>query len=230
MRSGAGALLLVLCSAAAQAQVSGSVALESDYRYRGYSLSDGRPVAKLLLQYDAANGAYGGVQLRRARAAPGQEGSIDLLAYAGYARRLEGGVALDAGVAAYTYSATPRNDYRELQLGLSTERYGLRASYSPNLLGFGVRSLYLQAESSYALADGWSVFGHVGHMQALGSTTLYGHAGVTDLRLGVGTGLGEWNLQLALDAADVGAYNGYRNGDWTRSARSKFLLIATRPF
>lgn len=229
MRS-VGAVLLLLCSAAAQAQVSGSVSVESDYRYRGYSLSDGRPVAKLLLQYDAAGGGYGGVQLRRARAAPGLDAGVDLLGYAGYASRLGSTVALDAGVALYTYSAKSHNNYQELHIGLSTERYAVRASYSPNLLGFGARTLYLQADSSYALADGWSLFGHIGHMQALGADKVYGKAALTDMRLGVGTGLGEWNLQLAWDAADTGAYDGYRGGYWTRAARAKFLLIAARPF
>lgn len=229
-RSGAALAALLLCSAAARAQISGSLSLESDYRYRGYSLSDGRPVAKLLLQYDAAGGGYGGMQVRRARAAPGLDAGIDLLGYAGYATRLEGGLALDAGAAVYTYSAKSQNNYQELHIGLTTERYGVRASYSPNLLGFGVRTLYLQAESSYALADGWSLFGHAGHMQTLGVNKLYGQASVTDLRLGLGTGVGEWNLQLALDAADTGAYAGYRDGGWIRAARSKLLLIATRPF
>lgn len=233
MRSGRAALAaaLLLWGGSAQAQVSGSLSLESDYRYRGYSLNGGRPVAKLLLSYDAPSGWYGGVQARRPRTAPGDaDSTIDLLGFAGYAVRLAGGVALDAGVTAYTYSAAPRTNYREIQLGVSTDRLSARISYGPDYLGFGLRTWYLQTEAAYPVADGWSLFGHLGHMRTSGANGLYGQRTVTDVRAGVGTALGEWNVQLALDGADTGAYNGFRNGSWTRAARSNLLLIVNRPF
>lgn len=229
-RSAAPLSALLLCSAGVQAQVSGSLSLESDHRYRGYSLSDGSPVAKLLLQYEAASGWYGGAQLRRTRSSPRLEGALDVLTYGGYAYRLADGMALDVGVATYTYPSRSRVNYKEVHIGLANERVSVRASYGPNLLGFGVRTLYLQAESALTLAEGWSLFGHVGHMQTLGAKKLYEQASVTDVRVGVGTGIASWNLQLAIDGADVGAINGYRDGNWTRAGRSTLLLIATRPF
>src|SRR5436190_194451 len=53
----AAAFLLTASPATAQAGVA--VSIFSDDRFRGYSLSDGRPVGILDLSYDAANGLYG---------------------------------------------------------------------------------------------------------------------------------------------------------------------------
>jgi len=224
------ALCWLACCGAAQAQVGGSLTLASDYRYHGYSLSEGRPVAQLLLTYDAPSGWYGGLQVSRARGAPEREAGTDLLGYGGYARRLDGGLALDVGVAAYTYSAMTTNNYQSIQLGVSAERVSARMSYLPDYLGLGVRSVYLQADAGQPLAAGFSLFGHLGHMQTLGTGRLYGRRSIADFRVGLGLTAGDWNLQLARDGADTGAYNGYQDGAWTRAARSRTLLIATRPF
>ncbi len=44
----------------AHAQFSGAVSLQSDYRYRGISLTERQPVVSLDLAYDHASGAYAG--------------------------------------------------------------------------------------------------------------------------------------------------------------------------
>ncbi len=226
----AGLTLLLACCTAAQAQVSGSLSLATDYRYRGYSLSNGKPVAKLLLAYDARSGSYGGVEARVPREGIGGQPGVDLLGYGGYSRRVAGDLVLDMGAAVYTYSAASHANYKEVYLGVSTDRFSTRMSYGPNYLGFGGHTLYLQVEASYPLGGDVSLFAHAGHMHMLGRPLVYGQRSLTDARVGVGLAAGDWNLQLALDAADTGAYDGYRVAAFTRAARSNLMLIATRPF
>ena len=58
-------------SAAAQAQLGASVAADSDYRFRGVSLSDSRPGLRLTLNYDAPAGWYAGASATRVELAQG---------------------------------------------------------------------------------------------------------------------------------------------------------------
>src|SRR4051794_35583423 len=59
-----GALLIAVFAAGvpapAAAQFGAVVSAYTDQRFRGYSLSDGRPVGILDLSYDAPNGIYAG--------------------------------------------------------------------------------------------------------------------------------------------------------------------------
>src|SRR5205085_9630529 len=51
--------VLGLCLAGtATAQVAGSIGLDSDYRLRGYSLTNDRPAALLQVTYDNSSGLY----------------------------------------------------------------------------------------------------------------------------------------------------------------------------
>ena len=61
------ALWLLLCAGACRAQVAGSVGVVSDYRYRGMSLSDGRPAVQLSIDRDFAAGTYAGLMLSSVR-------------------------------------------------------------------------------------------------------------------------------------------------------------------
>ena len=54
---------------AAHAQLGGSVAVDTDDRYRGVSLGDSQPGLRLTLNYDAPERWYAGASLRPARLA-----------------------------------------------------------------------------------------------------------------------------------------------------------------
>src|SRR5690348_2212837 len=59
-----------LCAPLAFAGVSGSVALTSDYRFRGITLSDGLPALQLDVDWSAPQGWYAGAFASSARLAP----------------------------------------------------------------------------------------------------------------------------------------------------------------
>src|SRR5690349_12947644 len=92
------ALLLTLSSCAALAQVSGSVALLSDYRFRGVSLSNGKPVAQAGVAYDAPQRWYAGGLVSAVLAGCFPDcGGLQGVVYAGYAARQSNGLAFDVG-------------------------------------------------------------------------------------------------------------------------------------
>src|SRR6476660_7264508 len=64
------AVALATPGGAAQAQVSGGLGVDSDYRYRGVSLSRSQPSARATVNYDAPERWYTGALLTRAALLP----------------------------------------------------------------------------------------------------------------------------------------------------------------
>src|SRR6185369_4016569 len=91
------ALVLSLASPAF-AQVSGSASIESDYRFRGHSLSAGHPVTTLDLGNDHGSGIY--VNGSAIVVIEDDDGPalLGVVASAGYAAHVSPTLSLDAGV------------------------------------------------------------------------------------------------------------------------------------
>jgi uncharacterized protein (TIGR02001 family) len=189
------ALFLLLSSSGfAAAQVSGSVSLVSDYVYRGVSLSNGNPEPQASLDYDSDSGWFGGLFASRIdlSATSGQA-----VAYAGYAGRLTSDLSWEGGLSENAYLGNSGQDYTEAFLGLSSERVNARLYYSPDYLGQSLHSVYGEVNLNYPLSTAVRVIAHVGYLAvqqgAVAAPTNHG-----DVRLGLGTRLGDWNLQWAL--------------------------------
>ena len=137
------------CAATAHAQVSGSVGALSDYRYRGYSLSDGDPAVQASIAYDAANGAYAGLFASSVRDATGD--GAQFIPYLGYAKRDAQGRSWDVGVRWSHYTRDDAFDYAEVHVGVALRRVALRVHYAPDYFG--------QVSNWYFEADGQVPFG-----------------------------------------------------------------------
>lgn len=207
-----GALALIglacLCPPAAQAQLSGSAGLVSDYMYRGISLSDGKPAARLSLDFDGAHGWFAGGQVVSGQLAVQSHRHAQWLGYAGYARRLASGLAWEAGMSAYAFHGAPKWNFREYFAGLSFDNYSLRLHVAPDYLGFGERTVYAELNGGAPLAPGWRYFWRAGYLYAPG----HARSNRAEARMGIGKSFDAWQLQLSLDAARLrgpGGYDGY---------------------
>lgn len=192
------ALMGLACAlaSAAQAQVSGSAGIVSDYMYRGISLSSGKAAARLSLDFDGANGWFAGGQVVSGQLAVQAHRNAQWLGYAGYARRLESGMSWEAGVSAYAFHGAPNWNFREVFVGLAFDNYTARLHYSPDYLGFGDRTLYAELNGGAQLAPAWRLFWRGGYMAAPNNAA----SSRAEARLGVGTAVEGWQLQLSLDA------------------------------
>jgi uncharacterized protein (TIGR02001 family) len=173
-----------LWAAAALCQVSGSVALLSDYRYRGVSLTADRPALQASIVYDDTSGAYAGAFASNVRLASGA--SLEGVAFAGYARRL-GPVDADVGVSGTWFSGGAAYDYGEMHAGVAFEGLAARISYAPTYFGDRRGSWYLEVNDTHALAGPFSVFGHAGLLRrrADGYGAYETAATIVDTRVGV---------------------------------------------
>jgi hypothetical protein len=200
----------------AQAQIAGSLRVDSDYRWRGESLSDGRPALRLGLAWDDAQGSFAGLTVGTARLSPYRSG-WQLAGHAGIARRGSGGApGWELGALATRFTAVPRAAYGEIFAGLLGEGWSLRLYSSPNYYGTGTPSAYLELESAWAPAPGWRTVLHAGMLTWLGTVPRELHRTRTDLRLQVNRALGDAELQIAWTTLSGQALYPYGEGSERR--------------
>jgi uncharacterized protein (TIGR02001 family) len=217
--------------ASAQAQVSGSAGIVSDYMYRGISLSSGKPAARLSLDVDGASGWFAGGQVVTGQLAPQSHRNAQWLGYGGYAQRLPSGLSWETGVSAYAFHGAPDWNFREVFVGLSYDNYSARLHYSPDYLGFGDRTVYAELNGGAPLAAGWRYFWRGGFLAALDNAL----SSRAEARIGVGTAVEGWQLQLSLDAVRLRGQGGSSGayGQATASSskvRSKAVIGLARSF
>ena len=194
--------LTVGLAPAAQAQISAAVGIQSDYRYRGVSLSNRGPVATLDLSYDHASGFYvGGSAIGET-----EDGGLDTLGfieYAGFVTPKWKGVAWDFGVnnqnlSYYAERRVPLN-YSEVYVGVIGEHLSAHLHYSPNYIRPGYDTLYAEVDGSMRPADNWRLFAHVGTTAPFGPDSAGRHQRY-DLRAGVARQFGSLELQASVTA------------------------------
>ncbi|NUR11231.1 MAG: hypothetical protein HOQ20_05200 [Bradyrhizobium sp.] len=200
--------------AAAAAQTSGAVSIFSDDRLRGYTISDGRPVGILDLSYDDPSGFYGTVSGSAVASHDDGPRPLGLVLNGGYAKRLNSGVTIDAGVSHSDYSKysdrSAARSYTEAYVGVSGKWLTGRFYASPDYLKGG--TLYGELIATIPIADKLRLTGHGGFLVPLGrSHGAYSYRREVDWRIGVTRQFGP----LSLEAAWTGvrpAQNLYRYG------------------
>ena len=185
----------------AGAQATVEIELQSDYRTRGYSLSDERPVATVNLGYDDASGFYLGGSLTGSWMRE-QPRLLAARGYAGYAVRLNRGLAADAGIIQTHFG--PSNpfgraiDYTEFYAGVSSASISAHVFYSPDYYGTGHGTLYGQIEGNAELAPALMVNVHLGHLEYLDQPTYYRYPSRQDWRVTAVRSVGRTSVSLAL--------------------------------
>jgi uncharacterized protein (TIGR02001 family) len=187
----------------AAAQVGTSISIFSDDRFRGYSVSGGRPVGIFDVSYDAPNGFY--AALSGSAVATRDDGlqPLGLQLNGGYAKRLSSGLTVDLGIVHSNYSRySSRNadkSYTEVYAGLAGKILASRISLSPDYLKPGAWTVYGEVDANVPAGKKLRVTGHVGLLAPLDRR---GYSGDTlrpelDWRLGLARDLGPVTLSVA---------------------------------
>jgi uncharacterized protein (TIGR02001 family) len=160
-------LTLLLVRSVAVAEVSGHVALLSDYRYRGESLTDGRPALQAAVDYDHSSGLFLGALASTVRIDPAASG-LGAQLYAGYARPFNDRASWEIGVVTYLFPHISHTlvergyDYRETFFGISYNTVNARLYYSDDYFGVGGKAVYLEVNASRTLNERVALTGHLG--------------------------------------------------------------------
>ena len=209
-----GALAAFVLTDPAAAQIAPTVGLDRDFRYRGYSLSDGHPTASAQVSYDDPSGFYASAS-----------GLTDLgdgvrflggIANAGYAKRLNEHVTLDGGVLrSQVRSAYPGGldfKYTEIYAGAYVGPVVGRIYYSPDYRTSGQSTLYGEIEAGFEPIPKWRLSGHVGMLTYL-NTSEYWKGGQTrrDWRVSLGRQLGKFEIHSAVSGGGTVFYGNRRH-------------------
>ncbi len=208
------------------AQAGGSVALLSDYRYRGMSLSQEKPTGRLSAAYDDPGGWFAGASLAQVMLYR-PRWQVQLLGYAGYAGRLSERFGWEAGATAVHFGADSRYDYREAFAGLSGERWNARLHYSPDYFGSGARTGYGEVNVGLPLSPLVRVTGHAGALVRVGATPVEGGRTSLDGSLGLAVARDAWEAQIAWVAGGRSAVYPTAYG---RASQAALVLSASLSF
>lgn len=187
-------------STASSAQVGTTLSLYNDVRFRGYSLSEGRPALFVDLSYDGRSGFYASVSGSASLGARDRPRPLAVELTAGYTKRISPGLTLDIGIDHTDYarrsSIGPGKSYTAAYAGLSYKFLSSRVSLSPHYFGAGVMTAYGELNANVSPARLWGIDGHVGLLVSLHRGRGSDDAGSEhDWRVGITRSLGRVSLR-----------------------------------
>ena len=199
----AAGVLMVLAYAPARAQWLASVGADSDYRFRGVSLSNGKPVVRAGASYDDDSGLFAGASLTRVQFDPGQW-RASTLAYAGYAQRTASGASWEAGGTFLHFPGDTSYDYGEVFAGLAGDDWSSRIYLSPRYFGQSSRTAYVEFDTSRPLVKTLRAFAHLGALARFAGSEVDDHRTRLDARLGLAWSAGALDMRIAWVGASTG--------------------------
>ena len=151
--------------------MAGSVAVQSDYVVRGYSISADKPAAILNLSYDDPSGFYANGSAIGDLDSGGNPTFQGLIGDIGYARRLTSRLSVDMGLMRtqyyQLYGAKADVGYTEGYVGVTTHGLAARLYYSPDYYQSGVQTLYGELEGSREVWAKVRLGAHLGYLDYL---------------------------------------------------------------
>jgi uncharacterized protein (TIGR02001 family) len=193
------ALWFLFLSADVFAQFSGSASLLSDYRFRGVSLSHNRPAAQLAAAYDDASGWYGGAFASTVQLVYPTTRELQLVSFAGYARRMPSGLSWEAGADYSVVTGAQSYSYPEVYVGITSDSVSARLYYAPRYFGKESGAIYGEINASQQLLDRVRLLAHGGVLRNNGEGA-YGvqlDRRVFDASVGVALDFDQFNVQLS---------------------------------
>ena len=223
------ALVVVGCASAtpASAEIGLAASVFSDSRFRGYSLSEGRPVGTFDFAYDDASGFYAALSASGVLRRGGNPAPFALQGDAGYAKRLASGTTVDVGITHTTYSHYSSGErgtsLSEIYAGVARGAVSSRLSMSPHYFERGRWTAYGEVNASVSPARNWSVDGHAGMLVTFRAPSTESYRPDFDWSVGVTRALGRVSLHASWSDGAPGHdfYNKHRH------SRSALVLGAS---
>jgi uncharacterized protein (TIGR02001 family) len=144
-----------------QHSTSASVALSSDYVWRGYSQNDNKPAISGSFDYGHASGLYAGTWASNVNF--GDDTSIEIDIYAGYASEIgDTGISYDVGLLRYIYPGESYN-WNELYASLGYSYFSVGVAHSGDVYASGETGIYYSLGFDYDLPMGLALSAGYGY-------------------------------------------------------------------
>lgn len=208
-----GTMVGATIATSATAQVTGNIAIDSDYRLRGNSLTNDHPALSAQLSYDHPSGAYAG--LSGLAEIGGDTRFLGVVGNIGYAKRVDRHLTLDAGLLRSQIGAAVPGSagfhYSEVYAGAYVGPLSARISYSPDYRTGSQSTVYGELEAGFEPVAKWRLSGHVGLLTYLNSSALYRSGEARqDLSISLARQLDRFELRAVLSEGGSSTDYGYR--------------------
>jgi uncharacterized protein (TIGR02001 family) len=197
-------VLAALLAGPAYAELSGNIAVVSDYRFRGISQSDRGPALQGSVAYDHPTGLFAGLFASTVAFDGAFQADVETFLQAGFARRLHPDLSAEVGAGCYAYPGANLDwNYCEGFLGVTWREATARAYYAPDYLNRGARVAYAEVNVTHPLSERTALVGHLGFWRSEGGTRVATPRSRLDVRVGVAFDLGVANLEISAVATDI---------------------------
>jgi uncharacterized protein (TIGR02001 family) len=157
-----GLSLMLLVAGIANAQVTGTVTLISDYDFRGISQTAEDPALQASVDWANESGFYAGAW--GSNVDFDSQSDYELDGYVGFAGGEEDGLGYDVGFVYYSY--WPDDDdinYAEIYAGLSYNIFDAKLWYSDDYVNSGESAYYFEANANFELPQEFALALHIGY-------------------------------------------------------------------
>lgn len=189
------------CAAPAYAGTGATISVFNDLRFRGISLSEGRPVGIFDLAYDNPSGLYADAAASGVFSGGNEPAPLGLQLSGGYAKQLKSGTTIDFGLTHSSYSRYSTGQrgraYTEVYAGVARGAFSSRIFLSPHYSVSGRWTAYGEINGSFSPATDWTLNGHVGTLVPLRTPAGQRYREDFDWRVGVSRALGRLSLHAA---------------------------------
>lgn len=225
-------LALMTGGAAANADVSSTWTLASDYDYRGITQTAHDLAIQGSLDFSMSSGWYLGAWGTNV---DWGESDVDLEVdvYTGFSGTTQGGIGWDAGLLYYTYPDDSDFNFLELYGSLSYEWFKAKLSYSADFGGDSTPgdtpAYYLEGFATVPLPASFSILAHVGYSG--GDYWDDSDGEYLDYSIGVGYSRGPFEFALKwIDGSDLKALDGTPGEVLSSEGRIVFTMATTFPW
>jgi uncharacterized protein (TIGR02001 family) len=210
------AALALLVGGVADAGVSATVTVSSDYDFRGISLTARNPEIAGSLDYAHDSGAYLGAWASNVDFGDCCDENVEVDYYAGYGLGSEGGPTWSIYGVWYSYPGADVNgeniDYPEINAGVAWNWFTGKVWYSWDYNSTGDAGFYTEAAGTFPLPMEFSVTAHAGY--SFGDYWSNIDSEYYDWSIGVGRSFGHFSVALKyIDGSDYDDLDDTAPGD-----------------
>ncbi|MFM7396855.1 MAG: TorF family putative porin [Gammaproteobacteria bacterium] len=220
-------LALGAAATTAQAEVSSTITLASDYDFRGITQTARDPALQASLDWSTESGFYLGAWASNVDFGDGTESDFELDLLGGLSGNFSDDVGYDIGLARYNYFANGDDiDYTEYYLSLSFKALSVKYWYSSDFVNSGDGANYLEANVDVPLPNDFTATLHVGRSGG----AFWADDKYTDYSVGVSKTVGNFDLGLKwVDGSDFKPGNNIGDANSSES-RVIFTVATTLPW
>ena len=226
------ATAMVAATGAAQAEISGNVAIASDYKFRGVSQTDNGMALQGGLDYGHDSGFYVGTWMSNVDSNffnNGTDPQLEMDFYVGYAGEA-GDFGYDVSLVQFEYSGCDACDTTELYVNGSYSMFNATFAYT-NEIGYlgdtnSEGAWYLNVGAETEVTEGWTVHGAVGYNAGDFFDSLPGNTpdSYFDYSIGVATSMAGVDLDLSWVDVDSDGEDIFGNSDTLTDGRLLFTV------